>query len=146
MRRHPIEVAAGSVAQEQDPWGTSMSTLSALTEWVRHMWPLPLVLAVAVRAVIACLVSRRAARDRKKLGLEIARLRGDAERAERERVHLELEIEKLMAKFERQQWADTVAVQHIDVADHDRPSPSVGTTLSGRPFRSDWSGPPPPSQ
>ncbi|SOE85874.1 hypothetical protein SAMN05446935_6354 [Burkholderia sp. YR290] len=124
-----------------------MSTLSALTEWVKHMWPLPLVLAVAVRAVITCLVSRRAARDRKKLGLEIARLRGDAERAERERIHLELEIEKLMTKFERQQWTATVAGQHIDVADlHDRPSPGVGTALSGRPFRSDWSGPPPPSQ
>jgi hypothetical protein len=113
-----------------------MSTLSVLSEWVKHMWPLPLVLAVAVRAVIACLVSRRAALDRKKLGLEIARLHGDADRAERGRVHLEFEIEKLMAEFERQQRADTVAGQYIDVADH-RPSPGVGTAVSGRPFRSD---------
>ena len=109
-----------------------MSTLSALTEWVKHMWPLPLVLAVAVRAVIACLVSRRAALDRKKLGLEMARLRSNADRAERERAHLELLIAKLTAEFERQQWADTVAGQHINVADHDRPSPGVGTDVSGR--------------
>ena len=125
-----------------------MSTLSALTEWVKHMWPLPLVLAVAARAVFGFLVSRRAAQDRQKLGLEIARLRGDADRAERARVELELEIEKLMARAERQQQADAAAGQHIHVVDRDGPSPGVGSAASGCPYSSDpgWSGPPPPLQ
>jgi hypothetical protein len=61
-----------------------MSKLSALTERVKHMRRLALVLAVAVRAMFGYLISRRAARDRQKLGLEIARLRGDADRAMRE--------------------------------------------------------------
>ncbi|AXF03881.1 hypothetical protein CUJ88_35915 [Paraburkholderia hospita] len=127
-------------------WTTAMSTFSALTEWVKDMWPLPLVLAATVRFVIAWLFSRRAALDRKQLDLEIARLRDDADRAERGRVHLKREIEKLMADFERQQRADSVAVQHIDVADRDRLSSGIGTAVSGCHFRSDWFRPPPPSQ
>ena len=123
-----------------------MSTFSALTEWVKQMWPLPLVLAAAVRFVIAWLVSRRAARDRKHLDLEIARLRDDADRAERGRAHLVCEIEKLMADFERQQRADSVAVRHIDMPDRDRLSSGVGTAVSGRHFRADWFQPPPSSQ
>ncbi|AUT64825.1 MULTISPECIES: hypothetical protein [Paraburkholderia] len=123
-----------------------MSTFSALTEWVKDMWPLPLVLAAAVRFVIAWLFSRRAALDRKQLDLEIARLRDDADRAERGRVHLVREIEKLMADFERQQRADSVAVRRIDMPDRDRLSSGVGTAVSGCHFRADWFQPPPSSQ
>lgn len=123
-----------------------MSTFSALTEWVKQMWPLPLVLAAAVRFVIAWLVSRRAARDREKLDLEIARLRDDADRAERGRVYLEREIEKLMADFERQQRADAVTVRHIDMPDRDRFSSGIGTAVSGCRFRAEWFQPPPSSQ
>ncbi|MGF6261986.1 hypothetical protein OKW49_002914 [Paraburkholderia youngii] len=112
-----------------------MSTLGTLTEWAQHMGPLTVALVIAVRTVIAWLVSRRAARDRKKLGLEITRLRGDADRVERENAHLEYKIEKLMAEFERQQSTDTMAGQHSDVEDHDRPLPIAGIAVS--PSRSD---------
>jgi len=114
-----------------------MSALSALTEWVKHMWPLPLVLAVVVRAVIGYLVNRRAVRDRHKLGLEIARLRGDAERAEQERIKLELEIWKLTADAERRQSGEALGWQHIDAAHRDGHSLDVDAAASGRPYTSD---------
>ncbi|MBN3756477.1 hypothetical protein G3N95_26310 [Paraburkholderia sp. Tr-20389] len=123
-----------------------MGTLNALTEWVKHMWPLPLVLAVVVRAVIGYLVNRRAALDRHKLGLEIARLQGDADRAERERIKLELELWKLTAATERRQSGSTVGWQHIDAAHRDGPSLGVDDAASGRTYTSDCSGPPSPSK
>ncbi|WP_143134987.1 hypothetical protein [Burkholderia ubonensis] len=75
--------------------------MSWFFEQAKHTWAVILLASVPVGALVAFLVNvatlRRAARERQKLDLEIAKLRADAERAAQERIKLELEINRLRA-------------------------------------------------
>ncbi|KWB50903.1 hypothetical protein [Burkholderia ubonensis] len=79
--------------------------MGVLNELAKHIWAVILLVAVPVGAVVGFLVNvatlRRAARERQKLDLEIAKLQADAKRSARERIRLELEINKLKADADR---------------------------------------------
>jgi hypothetical protein len=95
--------------------------MGALIAMTQHTWAVILLVTVPVGAVVGFLVNvatlRRAARERNKLDLEIAKLKEDASNRDVLKVKLELEIKKLKDEADHQARVDEKAARLVQSAD-----------------------------